>query len=248
MLGSRYQPRGQACGVPGTTRQDRVPAVARPGPAVLGRSTASRILTLPLAGDARAADGPSALTRWVQPRPVSGPARPGSLPQETKWRHRAPPARKALIHSMTQGIPSRMRCPGRVALPSPASGGPDATDLHFPAWTGRQRPVLGHVQHRVRNREHGLRREPGQAYGPRLRPMFSFMILVVPPKIILTGGPPPGTASSHPLRRPCPGSPCDSAGALPASGSTVHPRLQTYRTALTWRGTSWTYSAGVPPV
>ena len=140
--------------------------------------------------------GPSALTRWVQPRPVSGPARPGSLPQETKWRHRAPPARKALIHSMTQGIPSRMRCPGRVALPSPASGGPDATDLHFPAWTGRQRPVLGHVQHRVRNREHGLRREPGQAYGPRLRPMFSLMILVVPPKIILTGVPHPAL---HPV-------------------------------------------------
>ncbi len=59
VLGSRYQPRGRACGVPGTTRQDRVPAVARPGPAVPGRSTASRILTLPLAGDARAADRPA---------------------------------------------------------------------------------------------------------------------------------------------------------------------------------------------
>src|SRR5260370_41516149 len=35
----------------------------------------------------------------------------------------------------------------------------------------------------VRNQEYGNRRGPGQAYNPRLRPMISFMISVVPPKI-----------------------------------------------------------------
>ena len=62
----------------------------------------------------------------------------------------------------------------------PARHRPGGLDAPRRSWCSSSRAGA------TRNPKHGLRKAPGQAYRPRPRPMISFMISVVPPKIDCT--------------------------------------------------------------
>ena len=111
--------------------------------------------------------------------PASWPCRKPAAAQNRLFAR----ARRLGLLSVT-GFPNGLEAcrSGLWLLSGPAKGsglrGPALADMDFRTRASSNLPGLTSWQ----NREHGLRRMPGQTYRPRPRAMISFWISVVPPK------------------------------------------------------------------